>query len=234
MCNIAGYIGTKQAAPILLEMMIKEQGFDAGYYAGIATVDDGVIRYEKLVGHAQMLIDEKNALSLKGTVGICHGRSRGSGGQGFAHPFVTEREGKIISAYIANGNNCAFSTPENDAVIADSLIAQGYEMKSRTVFTKKTNYPHLSDGTVVHVSDVMCQLITNKVDRGNAPHKAMEKAFIDMPSELVGLYLHKDHPDTISWARTNMPMFIAYADHGMYIASTLCFPTPTERQRANV
>ena len=105
MCNIAGYVGTRPAAPILLEMMIKEQGFDAGYYAGIATIDNGKIRYEKLVGHAQMLIDEKNALSLPGTIGICHGRSRGSGGVEWAHPFISQKNNEIVSAYIANGNN---------------------------------------------------------------------------------------------------------------------------------
>lgn len=220
MCNIAGYAGTRPAAPILLEMLKKEEGFSAGYYAGIATLHDGKIAYEKLVGHAQMLIDEKNALSLAGTVGIAHGRSRGCGGYSFAHPFVTERNGEIISAYIANGNNAPFSDPESDTKITQALIEQGYEMKSRVSFEKKTKYPRLPDQTVVHISDVLCQLITKHVDEGNDPPKAMEKAFIEMPSELVGLYLHKDSEATISWARTNMPIFIAYADHGTYIAST--------------
>ena len=220
MCNIAGYVGTRPAAPILLEILKKEEGFAAGYYAGIATLDNGIIRFKKLVGHAQMLIDEKNALSLPGTIGIAHGRSRGSGGQGFAHPFVSEKNGKIVSAYIANGNNAPFSDKDSDAKITCNLVEQGYEMKSRTVFEKKTNYPRLPDETVVHISDVLCQLITKYVDDGNEPQKAMEKAFIDMPSELVGLYLHKDTPESIAWARTNMPIFIAYAEHGTYIAST--------------
>ena len=223
MCNIAGYVGTKQAAPILLEMMKKEEGFDAGYYAGIATMDSGKIFYEKLVGHAQMLIEQKNALALPGTIGICHGRSRGGGGQGFAHPFVTERKNEIISAYIANGNNAPFSDLENDAKITDMLYCKGYEMKSKTSefpATKKLNYPRLPDTDTVHISDVMCQLITMHTDQGLPPSSAMEKAFIEMPSELVGLYLHKDAPTSIAFARTNMPMFVAYAEHGTYIAST--------------
>ena len=222
MCNIAGYVGSRPAAPILLEMMKKEEGFDAGYYAGIATLNDGKLFYEKLVGHAQMLIDEKNALSLPGTIGICHGRSRGSGGREWGHPFVTERNGDVISAYIANGNNAPFSDKESDAKIAASLLEQCYNMKSKQEYPvdKKTNYPRLPDNDVVHISDVLCQLITKHVDKGAHPSKAMEKAFTEMPSELVGLYLHVDFPDTIAWARTNMPIFIAYADHGTYIAST--------------
>jgi glucosamine 6-phosphate synthetase-like amidotransferase/phosphosugar isomerase protein len=41
MCNIAGYIGSKQAAPIIVEMLRKQEGWDSGYYTGIATIHDG-------------------------------------------------------------------------------------------------------------------------------------------------------------------------------------------------
>ncbi len=41
MCNIAGYIGNKQAAPILLEMLRKQQSFDGGFSVGIATIHEG-------------------------------------------------------------------------------------------------------------------------------------------------------------------------------------------------
>ena len=35
MCNIAGYIGTKQAAPIIIEMLRKQEPWDSGFYTGI-------------------------------------------------------------------------------------------------------------------------------------------------------------------------------------------------------
>lgn len=50
MCNIAGYVGTKQAAPILLDLIEKQEGLAAGYYTGIATYHEGKIYYQKLVG----------------------------------------------------------------------------------------------------------------------------------------------------------------------------------------
>ena len=40
MCNISGYAGTKRAAPILIEMLKKQEFFDGGLSTGIATVDD--------------------------------------------------------------------------------------------------------------------------------------------------------------------------------------------------
>ena len=41
MCNISGYIGNQQAAPILIEMLRKQEGFCGGYYTGIVTYHEG-------------------------------------------------------------------------------------------------------------------------------------------------------------------------------------------------
>ena len=38
MCNIAGYIGKSQAAPILLEMLRKQELYDGDMSTGIATI----------------------------------------------------------------------------------------------------------------------------------------------------------------------------------------------------
>ena len=55
MCNIAGYVGTKQASPILLEMMRAQEGFCGGYYTGIATICEGKLYYAKLTGDTARL-----------------------------------------------------------------------------------------------------------------------------------------------------------------------------------
>ena len=41
MCNVAGYVGNKAAAPVLLKMMARQEGFGGGYYSGIATIAGG-------------------------------------------------------------------------------------------------------------------------------------------------------------------------------------------------
>ena len=41
MCNIAGYVGEKEAAPILVEMLKREEIFDGGYSTGIITIHNG-------------------------------------------------------------------------------------------------------------------------------------------------------------------------------------------------
>ena len=74
MCGIVGYIGEKQAAPILLEGLSKLEyrGYDS---AGIATLCDGKIDVQKAKGRLAVLAEKTNdGKNVHGTVGIGHTR----------------------------------------------------------------------------------------------------------------------------------------------------------------
>ena len=58
MCNIAAYAGNRQAAPILLEMLRRQQDYDGGMSAGIATVHEGKLYWRKVVGSVETLMQE--------------------------------------------------------------------------------------------------------------------------------------------------------------------------------
>ncbi|MBQ2769668.1 MAG: hypothetical protein IJF41_00315 [Clostridia bacterium] len=220
MCNIAGYAGTKAAAPILIEMMRRQEGLCGGYYSGLATIHEGKLYYAKLTGDMPRLEALTNAASLPGTVGIIHSRSNSGGGDAWSHPFVAEAEGVVRSAYVANGAMGCFEAlrPQANA-LTEELLKEGYAMQSREL-TPIGDYPTLSDGSGVHMSDAMCQLITRSIDGGMAADDAMEKAFCRMPSEIVGLLLSLTEPEGIAWSRINMPMMLAFAEHGAYLASS--------------
>ena len=226
MCNIAGYVGLRPAAPILLEMMKNEEGFAGGYNTGIATIHDGKIYHTKLVGATQKLIEETDAINFPGNIGLCHSRSKSHSGSEWAHPFVGLENGTPVCAYIANGNPAKKSDKIKENEVANTVLENGYEMQSRVYnSTSKANYPTLSDGSKVHSSDVICQLIFKYKKEGLSSPAAMENTFFDLIAERVGLFISLDHPDKIAWARGNMPVFVAFADHGAYIASTpLAFP----------
>ena len=70
MCNIAGYVGEREAAPILIEMIRAQEGFLGGYFTGLATVDGGRIHYAKLTGDADRLVALTEAARLPGRIGI--------------------------------------------------------------------------------------------------------------------------------------------------------------------
>ena len=225
MCNLAGYVGTKQAAPILLELIEKQEGLAGGYYTGIATYDNGKIHYQKLVGDTKRLIKNTDAANLPGTIGIIHSRSKSGGGSEWAHPFVGMKDEEVKIAYIANGNRGKFAIDmQKCSDIIKALDAKGYNSMVKIESDNK-NYPVLSDGRRVHMSNAMCELILSKIDEGLTEEKAMESAFIQMPSEIIGLMLSLKNPDRIFYSRINMPMFVGFASHGAYLASApLAFP----------
>ena len=220
MCNIAGYVGDRPAAPILLDMIEKQEGFAGGYYTGIATIHEGKIYYAKLTGDTARLIKNTDAAKLPGNIGIIHSRSKAGGGDEWAHPFLGLRGDEITTAYVANGSMGRFAIQRD---LFDKLTQElddgGYSMLSRAE-CENTKYPRLADGMAVHMSDVMCQLILRRMNCGRAEDVAMAEAFCEMPNEIVGLMLSLEKPDAIVWSRINMPMFAAFADHGAYLSST--------------
>lgn len=225
MCNVAGYSGTKQAAPILIEMLRKEEGIDSGYYTGIATMHEGKIYTAKVVGDLQCLLEQTDAASLPGTVGIIHSRTPGDAGWTWSHPFTCEREGEIQTAFLCNGTVGCYKPQEPGYIaIAEGLIADGYEMKS-AIPTNGKKWTLTDNSTRVHLTDVMCQLISRRIDRGADTVTALEESYCEMPIENIGLLLSKSLPDTISWVRLNFPLFRGTSDHGTYLATTpLVFP----------
>ena len=221
MCNLAGYVGERAAAPILLEMMRRQEGFGGGYYSGIATVADGALHHAKVVGDVAALLTETDAERLPGSVGIAHSRSKSGGGREWAHPFV-DCAGRM--AYVANGHDGFFEGKRDKNAIAQKLAATGHAFRSHSP-EPIGSYPVLADGTCVHTSEVMCHLIESLAGRLGDPIDAMRGAFMSFPAEIVGLMVHTDAPDCVIASRINQPLMIGRDAEATYLATTaLAFP----------
>ncbi len=219
MCNIAGYVGQRDAAPILIEMLKKQEGLAGGYYTGIATIHEGKLYYAKLEGDTNRLLALTEAERLPGKIGIIHSRSRSGGPGKWSHPFMHyDKNGNADVAYVANGASGYFRGENVGKEIAEELIKDGYPIPD-SAYVENNIYMTLSSGVAVHMSDVMCQLIARNMDRGEPSHLAMQSAFLECPAEIVGLLLSLKTPDAISYARFNMPMSVAFSSHGAYLAS---------------
>ena len=64
MCNIAGYIGNRRAAPIRIEMLRRQEIYDGGLATGIATVHEGKLYMRKVAGNLDELLRDTDAIDL--------------------------------------------------------------------------------------------------------------------------------------------------------------------------
>ena len=228
MCNIAGYIGKKRAAPILIDMLKREEGFDAGFYTGIATLHEGKIYYAKVVGDVDVLLRETNAYDLPGNIGIIHSRTPGGritgGSREWAHPFVAERGGEVYLAHVSNGGAGFFKNKNDTFAIANELIAKGYTMKSREK-TPVQMHVGMRDGTSMHISDLGTQYAAMLLDKGMELADAAEGLLEGINMEDVDLYISTRCPGKIAFAKVNQPMAVAFDNEGAYLAtSAMAFP----------
>ena len=124
MCGIVGYIGNRDATPILIEGLkrLEYRGYDS---AGVAVVKDGQLSLKKQKGRVAELSRKALNNGLDGTLGISHTRWATHGGvtEENAHPHVSQ-DGKIAMAH--NG------VIENYVSIKKFLETKGYSFYSET------------------------------------------------------------------------------------------------------
>ena len=126
MCGIVGYVGSEQAAPILLDGLarLEYRGYDS---AGIAVVSPRhELQVKKTVGRLKALSDlVHGGADVEGTIGMGHTRwaTHGAPNDVNSHPHVSEN-GKF--AVIHNG------IIENYVELKEFLISQGVTFKSET------------------------------------------------------------------------------------------------------
>ena len=124
MCGIVGYIGPKDATPIILNGLrrLEYRGYDS---AGIAVIDGGKIEVRRDAGKLDRLAELVNEVPLHGQIGIGHTRwaTHGEPSARNAHPHLGS-SGTVVLAH--NG------IVENYMELREELSAEGVEFKSDT------------------------------------------------------------------------------------------------------
>ncbi|MBO6134096.1 MAG: glutamine--fructose-6-phosphate transaminase (isomerizing) [Lachnospiraceae bacterium] len=192
MCGIVGYIGKRQAAPIILDGLSKLEyrGYDS---AGIAIFDGEKINVSKAVGRLRVLQEVTHGgETMPGLAGIGHTRwaTHGEPSNVNAHPH-TNTAGTI--ALVHNG------IIENYIALKNRLISKGYEFKSDTD------------------TEVVPQLI-DYYYKGD-PLEAISKALHRIEGAYSFGIIFKDHPGEIYAARKSSPLIAGISEEGAFIAS---------------
>ena len=245
MCNIAGYVGERAAAPILLEMLRRQQDFDGGVCTGIATIHEGRLYYRKIVGDVDALIKHTDALYLPGKIGIAHTRPGGKNDSYvMAHPFITPDE---TMAGVTNGTGISIGDlRERSHKLAEMLDKAGYKFRGE-VFEKnglhdhkaesvaacgeevrvptKRNMPVLSNGANTSGAEVRTNAVHYYYSQGMSMTAAMSKVDSFLYKDGVLEMLNVATPDRIYVLRTTRPAATLKTEDGTYIATTrFAFP----------
>lgn len=189
MCGIVGYIGKRNAYPILIQGLkrLEYRGYDS---AGVAIINStNHLNVYKEKGKVSNLEEYVTSHDTSGTVGIAHTRwaTHGEPSSVNAHPHLSE-SGRF--ALVHNG------IIENYASIKEYLIGKGYHFKSSTD------------------TEVLIQLIEFVQQRF---HLDLGLAVLYALRRVVGAYaivvLDREHPEELICARKSSPLVIGIGDN---------------------
>ncbi len=193
MCGIVGYIGYRDAYPIIIKGLhrLEYRGYDS---AGIALIDDGLKVYKK-AGKVSDLEDFVKGINPHGSVGMGHTRwaTHGAPSDRNSHPHSSgDRKLTIIHNGII----------ENYGIIKETLLAKGHVFKSDT-----------DTEVLIHlVEDIIHE---TGLDLQEAVRVALNK--------VIGAYaiviMSADEPDLLIAARKGSPMVIGVGKGEYFIAS---------------
>lgn len=196
MCGIVGYIGSKQAYPVLIKGLkrLEYRGYDS---AGVALINkNNELNFYKKAGKVSELEDYVLDKDVSGTIGIGHTRwaTHGVPNDINAHPHMSQ-SGRLVIVH--NG------IIENYSSIKEQL-------------KNKYNYNFQSDTD----TEVLCNLIELILIKENVSiEDAVRLALLEVVGAYAIVVLDKEDPDTIVAARKGSPMVVGIGNNEFYIAS---------------
>src|SRR3984885_887613 len=191
MCGIVGIIGSRQAAPMILDSLrrLEYSGYDS---AGIATLVDGHIERRRAEGKLGKLAAALEHAPLGGTTGIGHTRwaTHGAPTENNAHPHGTSRVSIVHNGII-----------ENHAELRAELEAAGQ------IFTTETD------------TETVAQLVDLNLQRGMSPVAAAGAAFRRLEGAYALAMIFAGHPDLIVGAQHGAPLAVGFGENEMFVGS---------------
>lgn len=192
MCGIVGYIGEKEAAPILLDGLekLEYRGYDS---AGIAIYDGKQINMKKSMGRLKVLTElTHGGETLPGNAGIGHTRwaTHGEPSDTNSHPHMNKESSIVV---VHNG------IIENYLKLKKKLIDKGYEFQSET-----------DTEVVVHLLDYYY--------KGN-PLEAITKVMHRVEGSYALGIMFENHPGEVYAVRKESPLIVGTSANGNFIAS---------------
>ncbi|MFV9511787.1 glutamine--fructose-6-phosphate transaminase (isomerizing) [Tepidibacillus sp. LV47] len=193
MCGIVGYIGQREAQPILINGLkkLEYRGYDS---AGIAVYENGEIRLQKSVGRLSNLEEKLAKSPMEGSLGIGHTRwaTHGRPSDMNSHPHMDERQ---QFAVVHNG------IIENFLEIKEELLKKGVTFKSETD------------------TEVIAHLLADLYDGDLV--STVRKAVAKMKGAYALGIININEPDKLVAVRLASPLVVGLGENENFIASDI-------------
>ena len=193
MCGIVGYIGGRQAGPIILESLkkLEYRGYDS---AGIAVLSDGQVTIRRCEGKLQNLEKILRHRPLRGSVGIGHTRwaTHGKPSETNAHP---HRAGDVVVVH--NG------IIENYLDLKQHLLKRGARFESETD------------------TEIVAHLVDEKMRGGADFFTAVQKSLRQIHGAYALVFLNQKNPDRLIVAKNSTPIVVGWGEGESFIASDI-------------
>lgn len=197
MCGIVGFIGQRDATPIILNGLkrLEYRGYDS---AGIAILQNGKIEVRRDAGKLDRLLSIVSENPITGKLGIGHTRwaTHGEPNAKNAHPHMGSTGTVVV---VHNG------IVENYLELRDELVAEGVELKSDTD------------------SEIIVHLIEKHLSTERDLVNASRKAFSHLRGHHGIVVISSREPDKIVASRIGNAggIVIGFGDNEMFVASDL-------------
>ena len=191
MCGIIGIIGGEPVAPLLIDALkrLEYRGYD---FAGVATLEHGVLTRRRAEGKLKNLEQKLAREPLAGLIGIGHTRwaTHGRPNETNAHPHATDRL----------------------AVVHNGIIENFSELR-RALETKGVTFATETD------TEVIAHLVSDQIAQGRSPIEAVEAALPRLRGAFALAFLFAGEDDLLIGARKGSPLAVGFGDDAMYLGS---------------
>ncbi|MBO5580726.1 MAG: glutamine--fructose-6-phosphate transaminase (isomerizing) [Prevotella sp.] len=195
MCGIVGYIGKKDAFPILIKGLrrLEYRGYDS---AGVALINDnGNLNVCKAKGKVDNLVEYCSDKDVSGTVGIAHTR------------WATHGEPSAVNAHPH------YSESKNLAIIHNGIIENYADLKAK-LQSKGVTFRSDTD------TEVLVQLVEYIMERKELDLlTAVQVALYQVIGAYAIAIIDKRHPDQIIAARKQSPLVVGIGDDEFFLGS---------------
>lgn len=193
MCGIVGYIGTRDATPVLLNSLkkLEYRGYDS---AGIAVLQDGQLAIRRSEGKLSNLENILKKAPVRGHAGIGHTRwaTHGRPSETNAHP---HRAGDTVVVH--NG------IIENYIELKERLLARGAELQSDTD------------------TELVAHLVEEKLQQGADLLEAVQRTVQEIQGSYALVFLRQHEPQRLIIAKNATPIVIGTGQGETFVASDI-------------